>query len=184
LKLSSVAEVRSVCNDDHVIDLLVMRHAKSAWDTDAASDFDRPLANRGARDAHRMADWLAQNDLEPDGVLSSSALRARMTVQPVIDRFEISPSRVQFRDELYLADATSWIDAIADTVFWLPLLCGHNPGLDELVSHLSSKPPPLSANRKLMTTASIAHLHFEGWDEVENGSGQLVNLVRPRELAR
>ncbi|MGH8513640.1 MAG: SixA phosphatase family protein, partial [Gammaproteobacteria bacterium] len=37
--------------------LLVMRHAKSDWDSGAGSDFDRPLAKRGERDAPRMGRW-------------------------------------------------------------------------------------------------------------------------------
>ena len=71
-----------------VIDILVMRHAKSAWNTDAASDFDRPLTARGERDAERMAEWLADVDIVPDAILSSSAVRAKTTVQPIIERLE------------------------------------------------------------------------------------------------
>ena len=63
------------------------------------------------------------------------------------------------------------------------LICGHNFGLDELVEHLSATPPPLSQNGKLMTTAAIAHLRFDGdWAGLSASSGELVQLVRPREL--
>ncbi len=54
--------------------LLLLRHAKSAWNTGAAKDFDRPLANRGERDAPTMGKWLKKQGLVPDTVISSPAL--------------------------------------------------------------------------------------------------------------
>ena len=44
--------------------LIIMRHAKSDWAV-PAGDFDRPLSQRGNRDAPRMGDWLAAQCLIP-----------------------------------------------------------------------------------------------------------------------
>ena len=66
-------------------ELLILRHAKSAWDTDAPTDFDRPLSARGERDRWRMAGWLADEGLCPDEVVTSSALRARATAEAVVE---------------------------------------------------------------------------------------------------
>ena len=61
-------------------ELLVLRHAKSAWDTNAPSDFERPLAKRGRRAAPRVGRWLEEQGLIPDHVVSSPAERAKQTV--------------------------------------------------------------------------------------------------------
>ena len=61
-------------------ELLILRHAKSAWDTNAPSDFERPLAKRGRRAAPRVGRWLEEQGLIPDHVVSSPAERAKQTV--------------------------------------------------------------------------------------------------------
>ena len=62
-------------------ELLILRHAKSSWDSDARTDFERPLAPRGLLDAPRVGAFLARQGLKPDFVVSSPAERARETVE-------------------------------------------------------------------------------------------------------
>jgi len=47
-------------------ELLILRHAKSDWDSKAASDFDRPLARRGKQDAPKIGAWHYREGLIPD----------------------------------------------------------------------------------------------------------------------
>ena len=165
-----------------VRELLVMRHGKSDWST-SLPDFDRPLAERGERDARRMAEWLVENDLEPDHILTSTAVRAATTAQAVIDAFGVTDDRVHARDSLYLANAWTWLNALEEAPQGRVLLCGHNPGLDDLVEYLSADPVPLTYDGKLMTTAAIARLAFdEEWSGIGRASGQLLDLIRPRQL--
>lgn len=163
-------------------ELLVMRHAKSAWDT-GEPDHRRPLAPRGERDRMTMARWLVANDLGPERVVSSSAVRARATARYVVDTFGLDAGSVEFDDDLYHAGFRQWLGRIrAERVDRL-LICGHNPSLDMLVETLSSSEPGLSATGKLMTTAAIAHLRFDvAWESIRAGSGELVTIARPREL--
>ena len=57
--------------------LFLIRHAKSSWDHAALPDKDRPLNDRGKRDAPKMGKRLAKRDVKPDLILSSPARRAR-----------------------------------------------------------------------------------------------------------
>lgn len=165
-----------------VREALIMRHGKSDWATDEP-DFTRPLAARGERDARRMAAWLVERGLEPDRVITSTATRAHATAQAVINAFDIDGSRVDARDSLYLANAWTWLEALEDGPQGRVLLCGHNPGLDDLVEYLSAEPITRTHDGKLMTTAAIAHFAFdEEWSGVGRASGHLLSLVRPREL--
>lgn len=166
-----------------------MRHAKSAWDTDADSDFERPLAKRGRRDRLTMTGWLVEHELVPDLVVSSSAVRTRMTVAPIIERCGVE---AVFDDDLYGASGRSWLDTLvglfadstrADALRRV-LICGHNPGLDDLVAALCMEPLPLTASGKLMTTAAIAHLEFPaGWPTSVTNAAKLIQLVRPGDVA-
>jgi len=165
-----------------VVELLIMRHAKSDWSV-GAPDFQRPLNDRGVRAADTMAEWLLDNELCPSRILSSSAERARSTAMAVMYGCAVDRRHVDFEDRLYHATATVWIDRLAHETAPRILICGHNPTFDDLVFDLASTEVPLSTSGKLMTTAAIAHLRFAGgWDELAAGSGELVSLTRPRDL--
>ena len=61
--------------------LILFRHGKSDWNTDYAADHDRPLAKRGRNAAATMGAMLARIEQVSDRVLTSSAVRARETVE-------------------------------------------------------------------------------------------------------
>jgi len=166
-------------------ELLLMRHAKSAWDSGARSDFDRPLAGRGRRDAPRIARWLAAEELEPEHAVASPAARAAETATLVATELGVDPDEITFDGALYDASVTALLGALADVPESARrvLLVAHNPGLDELVVHLGGEVPPLSATGKLMTTAAVARFAMpDRWDQLPRGCAELLGLVRPKEL--
>lgn len=120
--------------------LLLMRHAKSSWKHEGLSDHERPLNGRGERDAPRMGRWLAQQDIQPDRILASSATRARMTADAVAEA-RGRPGCIEVRDELYGAYPGDYIKLIrqvpdhAETV----MIVGHNPSVAEFVSTLANE---------------------------------------------
>ena len=57
--------------------LLILRHAKSGWDVPNIADHDRPLTERGKKDAKRIGQLLLERGLVPDQMISSTAKRAR-----------------------------------------------------------------------------------------------------------
>ena len=59
--------------------LLVLRHAKSRWSDPELDDHERPLNARGRRDGPRMGQLVREHGLIPDIVISSDAVRARLT---------------------------------------------------------------------------------------------------------
>ena len=115
-----------------------VRHAKSSWSDPMLRDHDRPLNKRGLRDAPRMAARLLELGVQPDGILTSSARRARQTANYFREALQVPAGRVLIREELYHA----WADTIAANVRQLPadwdtvLLFGHNPGYTDLANRL------------------------------------------------
>lgn len=159
--------------------LLIMRHAKSSWNDASLSDHDRPLNDRGAADAPRMGAALAERDLVPDHILTSSAVRARTTAELVAQNCPFDGEIVVDRN-LYHAGIDEFIDALqkapdsADRV----LLAGHNPSVSELVDFLTDIP-------EAMATANIAvvRLGIDRWGELDHETeGELVEVLRPREV--
>jgi len=165
--------------------LYLMRHAKSDWYSAAQADFDRPLNQRGARDAVRMGQWLAAQGLRPQVLLASPAQRARQTVLAVAETLGVKENEVVFNQELYHADRATLLSilrSIPDSTDSV-LLVAHNPGLDDLVEWLASQPPHHSKSGKLMTTAAIAMFDLPaGWVKLQRGGLSLQQLQRPREL--
>lgn len=162
-------------------ELVVMRHAKSDWTT-GLDDFHRPLSNRGRRAAPLMAGWLVDNELEPTAILTSAATRARDTANYVAEAVSLDEARFDVEPDLYLASAHSWLEALAARDDDRLLICGHNPGLDDLVEYLSASPLTYTNDGKLMTTAAIAVFAIDSWTELGPQSAPLRHLVRPREL--
>ena len=166
-------------------ELLILRHAKSAWDTDAPTDFERPLSKRGRRDAPRVGRFLAREGLVPDYVVSSPAMRARQTVLAACDEMGIGEDAVNWDDRIYHASTGSLMDVISESPESARrvLIAGHNPGLEILVRTLCDHSVPTPHDLKLMPTAAVAHLEVPvPWREIDGGVAQLLSLTRARSL--
>lgn len=159
--------------------ILVMRHAKSSWKDQNLPDHERPLKNRGEKDAEKMGKLLKQKDLIPDLILSSTAQRAKQTAKIVHDACKCKKEIIHLK-ELYMAEPSDILDAIlqhagdAKTV----MVIGHNPGMEAFVQILTDKVETLP-------TSSIAYLSakIKKWNELsENGKMDLKKLWRPKDL--
>jgi phosphohistidine phosphatase len=119
--------------------LLLVRHAKSDWDDPSLKDFDRPLNDRGKRDAPLMAHRLLDKKVKIDAFISSPAKRARKTAELFSEEYKENKKHIIFFDELYLADPQVFSNVIAKTsnkhdniaVF------SHNPGITDFANQLT-----------------------------------------------
>jgi phosphohistidine phosphatase len=120
--------------------LLVVRHAKSSWEWDDQNDFERPLNERGKRDAPLMAQRLVTAAAIPDLLVSSPAKRAKRTAQLFAKEFGLDEEGIVFRTELYHAppevfyEVIEKLDASKQTV----AVFSHNPGITSFVNELTS----------------------------------------------
>ena len=166
-------------------ELIIMRHAKSDWQNEAISDIDRPLNQRGLRDAPHMAQWMADQGLCPDQLISSPALRASQTTSEVARHVNIDEDHIVYDKRMYLANINTLLAIIADTntSFNSIMLVGHNPGLENLCLELSKDEIPRAADGAIMTTANIIHLRTnQDWDKLSQSSCDLIQVMRPKEL--
>jgi phosphohistidine phosphatase len=118
--------------------IILIRHAKSDWDNPSLSDYDRPLAARGLEDAPKMAALLKNRAIKVDGILSSTAKRAKQTAEITAKVLGISDTHIQWDRSLYHASAAHLLAVIKAQPAQLQtlILVGHNPGLTELIVDL------------------------------------------------
>lgn len=120
--------------------LYLVRHAKSSWAEPGTTDFERPLNDRGRRDAAEMGKRLRLRDIQFDRIISSPAARAEKTALLFAQETGYDPALIAWEQELYLASPeaiVSCIRKVPEEIGHLAIFC-HNPGITDLANTLSS----------------------------------------------
>lgn len=166
-------------------ELLILRHAKSDWDTGARTDFERPLAKRGRKAAPRVGRWLNEKGLVPDYVVSSPAERAKQTVMLACEQMGIAAEDIHWDSRIYHSSSGMLLNVLNESPpdAQRVLIAGHNPGLEMLLQYLVVEDIPRQPDYKLMPTAAVAHLEIlSSWRDLEGGLAKLISLTRARSL--
>lgn len=159
--------------------LLLLRHAKSSWDDETLSDHDRPLSSRGERDAPRMGTLLAEKQLVPDLILTSTACRARTTAHAVAQAAGFDSHLVE-TEALYHSSPGQILSVLNGQASdeSCVMLVGHNPGMEMLASNLANR-------HEIFPTAAIGAFECDvaDWSSFELGdSVRVIGIWRPKEL--
>jgi phosphohistidine phosphatase len=120
--------------------LICIRHAKSSWANPGMSDYDRPLNERGEKDAPMMAERLLKRNIKLDLLVSSPAKRARTTCRSFAKAYNLEKDGIQFKEDLYLALPEVFfkiISGIDDEVKHIAVFA-HNPGITDFVNRLTN----------------------------------------------
>ena len=162
--------------------LVLVRHAKSV--REGSRDSERPLANRGVRDAPAAGRWLAGHGVVPGHVVVSPAVRARQTWQLACAELGSSPPPT-VDDRLYRNTVDDLLDVIRETAAGVStlLLVGHNPSLEDLAVVLDDGKgdAPGVELRKKFPTSGIAVLTLSSdWAAVDMGTATLEYFAVPR----
>ena len=158
--------------------LLILRHAKSSWADSSISDWQRPLNDRGLRDAPRCGAWLRDRSLVPEVIITSDAVRARTTAE-IVAKAAGFAKEILLEPSLYHAtphDVLAVLNGVQDQSAATVLIVGHNPGLEELVRLLSGE------HHDLPTTALVHfRMSIDRWSELDDATAaSIVDMWRPR----
>lgn len=121
--------------------LVFMRHANAGWQDSGASDFERALTHRGARNAPMMGERIVLLGIRPELIVSSPATRAAETAAAVANAMNIPPEKIRLESSAYAATSGELLDIIhafseeADCI----MLVGHNPGITELANIMAGE---------------------------------------------
>lgn len=158
--------------------LLLMRHAKSSWKGESRTDVERPLNNRGRRDAPFMGKLLREQRIQPDLIVSSPALRAVTTARVIASELRYERGSIMTDERLYNAEIPSVMAMIAriEDAFKTVILVGHNPGITLLANTLCD------ASIDRIPTCGVACFQFEidSWQAAASRPGTLAFFERPK----
>jgi phosphohistidine phosphatase len=120
--------------------LLIVRHAKSSWDNASLSDIDRPLNDRGKRDAPVMAGRLIRTGVKIGVFVSSPAKRARHTAEIFLHEFGRKEKELVILQQLYHAQVQDFKEVVAglDDRYDSAVLFSHNPGITAFANVLTT----------------------------------------------
>lgn len=158
--------------------ITLLRHAKSSWKTSGLTDRDRPLNERGERDAPVMGERIGSQDIRPSLIVSSPATRAWKTAKIIADSINYPREFLQRDDRLYLASVESIIDVIEDqdTGFNHIMVVGHNPGMTQFANYLI---PNLTTNLPTCGVVSVV-IDSDDWDLSAQPDATLTLLDYPK----
>jgi phosphohistidine phosphatase len=167
--------------------LTLIRHAKSSWDDATTLDHDRPLNERGLRNAPVVGRFLAKTYFgangtppvlaKPDALISSTAMRARATAE-IFSR-ELKVPTLSLERRLYLADPKAILQAVRgfDDSLRHVMIFGHNPGISECAEHLIKR----GGIEEMPTCAAvIIELPWDHWSATSWEEGRLIGYVTPK----
>ncbi|HEY8613220.1 MAG TPA: histidine phosphatase family protein [Roseomonas sp.] len=165
--------------------LLLLRHAKSAWDDPALSDHARPLNARGRRAIAAMAGAMRGLGLRPELVLVSSSRRTLQTLEGL--GVLSGPPRIEPMDDLYLAPWPRLLEAVREVpeAVGSVLLIAHNPGLHDFALNLAGPDAgaPGEALAAVYPTGALAEFAIEGpWASLDPEAARLVRFLQPNDL--
>ncbi len=158
--------------------LYLIRHAKSSWDNPGLRDFNRPLNDRGLRDAPRMAQLLANRGVRPDLLVSSPAKRALTTAQFFAAAFQYADAAIQREESIYESlphDLLRLISQLPDEARTV-LLFGHNPTFTEVANRFSEE---LIEN---VPTCGIVQIESSAdrWNTLFEGNAKVMSCFFPK----
>jgi phosphohistidine phosphatase len=155
----------------------LVRHAKSSWDDPALPDQERPLNDRGRRDATEMGERLAKRNVKPDLILSSPAVRALRTAEIIAKKLDYKRKDIVVDHRLYAVEAGDLLDVIdkLSNALKRVMLFGHNPEMTELAHRLSGEITHLP-------TCAVAELTFDvkSWSRIGKAKPAKVALDYPK----
>src|SRR5688572_25092332 len=158
--------------------LYVIRHAKSSWDSPLLNDFERPLNERGERDAPRMGKRLKEKRLVPDLFLSSPATRALTTAEKIAHVLNYPREKIKTDRKLYHAEDEEILQIVRqlsdkhDVV----LIFGHNPGLTDFINQLTK-----AVIDNIPTCGIVAcRLDIDFWKQADWGKAEVEFFDYPK----
>lgn len=146
-------------------ELLIIRHAKSSWANIDQSDFERPLNERGQKDAPEMAKRIIKRVSSIDSFIASTAIRAFSTATYFAEAYNKKETDINKKQELYLAPSITFYQVLEDVEasFNTISIVAHNPGITDFINSLGT------TQIDNMPTCGVfaVKLHTTDWKEIK-----------------
>jgi len=156
--------------------LTLVRHAKAEGKGPHSRDFERALTRRGHEEAEALAQRLLEHALIPDLLIASPAQRTKQTAEILALKLGLAADRLQHEKRLYLADSQDLLRVVQSAAPKAQhlMIVGHNPGLSELATFLTSGalPDELATGEACSMTFMV-----QAWSDIRPDPVQEVRRV-------
>lgn len=122
---------------------------------------------------------MSLRNIEPDLMLSSSALRAQMTADQLAEKMEYQ-GRIHYMEELYMTRPETLLNimTLQDNEYDKIFLIGHNPELTEFANLLIEE-----HFSKLPTLGILAiNLDIDSWEDIGEDIGEIDFFIHPKQF--
>ena len=126
-----------------------------------------------------MSSYMSLRSIEPDLMLSSSALRAQMTADQLAEKMEYQ-GRIHYMEELYMTRPETLLNimTLQDNEYDKIFLIGHNPELTEFANLLIEE-----HFSKLPTLGILAiNLDIDSWEDIGEDIGEIDFFIHPKQF--
>ncbi|AYV55897.1 SixA phosphatase family protein [Leptospira kmetyi] len=163
----------------------LIRHSKSDWESEFKSDHERPLSERGKKNARSLRKYLAKIEFKTDLFLVSDSKRTLDTYKIISKKRDLS-SEMIVTEELYESDSEDILAKIRklDSKILSTTLLGHNPGMEEIANRLIRGKEDLSSSEsvfyKFPTSGFLSiQIETESWEESGKVPGKIIRFWIP-----
>ena len=160
--------------------LILVRHAKSSWDNPTLSDHDRPLLEIGKKRTRLVISRLQDLKVQPDIIISSSAVRALETAKYIAKGLNYPVESIKTSDAYYMASKQELLNEFFDMPdrFNTVMLAGHNPTLTNLANKFLSQP------LDNLPTSGVVKIVFDTdkWDQICKARIESELVITPKKI--
>ena len=161
--------------------LILVRHAKSEWGEEWLKDIDRPLSERGYRDAYTLSEWFFNKHEVPKKLISSDATRALSTAFVFARNLNYPTKEIIIEPKIYECTEKTLKDIISkiDNTIEYVMVFGHNPSITNLVNELND-----GLDFDNIPTCGIISMMFEmkNWKDINTKKGKINIQQFPKEF--
>ncbi len=169
-----------------MINLLLLRHAKSDWNSHNGKDFERDIQKKGELRTEKICKFLNDNGVIISKVLCSTALRTVKTYEIIFKSYK-NRFNVKFLDELYHATADNILEILRKQKNEKSvMIIGHEPSLSELVRVMSNTVKDNSHFDAINSyvTSGLCSLSFKvtNWEDISKKNSEFNFYIKPKDL--
>jgi len=160
--------------------LYIVRHAKSSWDFSGISDHERPLIQKGIKRTKTIGKYLFENDVKPNLIISSFAVRAYETAKIIAESLSYPKNNIKVENNFYHSN----IDILLDHIYSLNnsvdsvMMVGHNPTFTEFSNYF------IKEKIDWLPTSAVVCVSFDTnkWEDIHHAIKKQVFIVTPKLL--
>ncbi len=160
--------------------LYVVRHAKSSWSHPDLPDHDRPLLEKGKKRTRKIINFLKEEGVTVDFIISSSAVRASETALYFAKGLNYPASEIKTDPAIYYASAEDIFMQFSDLndAYSKVMIVGHNPAFTNFVNCFIQ--PPID----WLPTSGVISIQFKTnkWEEIRESKFEVEFVIFPKLL--